>query len=146
MDWSSIGQGLATGLGAAVPLGVSVAWIIRRVFDLGRWKETLATKDDLDALRVATKKDIEVLRAATKKDIEETRAATKKDIEVLRADYEKAHAALSGRVEDTRAEVAELKSTVAGLASTVEGLATMMETTRADVTRIVDHLLGSKQE
>lgn len=106
MDWTSIGQGLATGLAAAVPLGVSIAWIIRRLFHLGRWKETLATKEDLNALRVATQKDI----------------------------------------DDTRADVAELKSAVAGLTSTVEGLAVMVETTRSDVGRIVDHLLGSKQE
>lgn len=55
MDWTSIVQGLITGLAATAPLGVLgviSAWIFRRVFNLGRWKETLATKEDLQALRV----------------------------------------------------------------------------------------------
>lgn len=139
MDWTPIVQGLITGLAATVPLGVSIAWIIRRLFHLGRWKETLATKEDLDAVRVATKKDIDDTRAATKKDIDALRAATKEDLDALRVATQK-------DIDDTRADVAELKSAVAGLTSTVEGLAVMVETTRSDVGRIVDHLLGSKQE
>ena len=41
----------------------------------------VATKQDIEDLRVATKKDIEDLRLATKKDIEDLRLATKKDID-----------------------------------------------------------------
>ena len=124
MDWNAIGQGVATGLGAAVPLGVGVAWVILKAFNLGRWKEKLATKEDMEAHRAATKRDMEAHRAATKRDME----------------------ALSARIQDTREEVAELKSTVASLASTVASLATTVEATRSDVGRIVEHLLSSKQE
>ena len=49
----------------------------------------LATKKDIEQLRVDTKKDIEQLRVDTKKDIEQLRADTKKDIEQLRADVKK---------------------------------------------------------
>ncbi len=48
------------------------------------WAE-VATKSDLDALRIATKTDIDNLRAATKTDIDNLRAATKTDIDNLRA-------------------------------------------------------------
>lgn len=51
MDWNAVGQGVATGLGAAVPLGLSVAWVIRRAFNLGNWKGTLATKEEVTELR-----------------------------------------------------------------------------------------------
>ena len=51
MDWNAIGQGVATGLGAAVPLGVGVAWVILKAFDLGKWKETLATKEEVAELK-----------------------------------------------------------------------------------------------
>ena len=127
MDWSAIGQGLATGLGAALPVSVGIVWVIRKVFKLGRWKETLATKRDLSALQQATKQDLSALQQATKR-----------DIDALQKADEEAHAAISQRIDDTRAEVAELRSAVAGLASSVEA-------TRSDVGRIVDHLLSSKQ-
>lgn len=45
----------------------------------------LATKDDIEALRLATKADIEALRLATKAEFEGLRDATKADIEGLRA-------------------------------------------------------------
>ncbi|MBP7704253.1 MAG: hypothetical protein KA105_03070 [Caulobacter sp.] len=44
----------------------------------------LATKDDLETLRMATKQDLETLRIATKQDLEALRAATKHDLEALR--------------------------------------------------------------
>ncbi len=127
MDWSAIGQGLATGLGAALPVGVGIIWVIRKVFKLGRWKETLATKRDLSALQQATKQDIDALQQATKR-----------DIDALQQANEEAHVEISRRIDDTRADLAELRSAVAGLASSVEA-------TRSDVARIVDHLLSSKQ-
>jgi transposase len=43
--------------------------------------DNLATKKDLEELRLATKKDLEELRLATKKDLEELRLATKKDLQ-----------------------------------------------------------------
>lgn len=55
MDWTPIVQGLITGFAATAPLGVlgvTAAWILRRAFNLGRWQATLATKEDLQALRV----------------------------------------------------------------------------------------------
>ena len=45
----------------------------------------LATKSDIEALRLATKSDIEALRADTEKQIAEVR----RDIETLRADTDK---------------------------------------------------------
>jgi hypothetical protein len=44
----------------------------------------VATKQDLEHLRVATKKDIEHFQVTTKKDLEHFRVATKKDIDHLR--------------------------------------------------------------
>ena len=138
MDWSAIGQGLATGLGAALPVGVGIVWVIRKVFKLGRWKETLATKRDLSALQQATKQDIDALQQATKRDIDALQQATKRDIDALQQANEEAHVEISRRIDDTRADLAELRSAVAGLASSVEA-------TRSDVGRIVDHLLSTKQ-
>lgn len=45
----------------------------------------VATKSDLEGLRLATRSDLEALRAATKSDMEELRAATKSDMDELRA-------------------------------------------------------------
>jgi len=44
----------------------------------------VATKQDIESLRVATKQDIESLRVATKQDIESLRVATKQDVASLR--------------------------------------------------------------
>lgn len=44
----------------------------------------VATKQDLEHLRVATTKDLEHLRMATTKDIDQLRVATTKDIEFVR--------------------------------------------------------------
>jgi hypothetical protein len=51
---------------------------------LGEIIPTLATKVDLEELRLATKVDLEELRLATKADLEEHRLATKADLEELR--------------------------------------------------------------
>ena len=45
----------------------------------------IATKQDLEALRVATKQDIEILRNDLGKDIDVLRAVTRQDIAELRA-------------------------------------------------------------
>jgi hypothetical protein len=41
----------------------------------------VATKGDLDELRVATKRDLDDLRGATKRDLDDLRVATKRDLE-----------------------------------------------------------------
>ena len=61
----------------------------------GGWGE-VATKSDIESLRVATKSDIESLRVATKTDIELLRVATQRDIAELKA--------------ATQADIAELKA------------------------------------
>ena len=48
--------------------------------------ENLATKHDVEALRLATKQDVEALRLATKQDVEALRLATKQDIALLRTE------------------------------------------------------------
>ena len=61
----------------------------------GGWGE-VATKSDIESLRVATKTDIELLRVATQRDIAELKAATQQDIAELKA--------------ATQADIAELKA------------------------------------
>ena len=65
--------------------------------------DSLATKQDIEALRLATKQDIEALRLATKQDIEEV----KRDIEALRLATEQSIEAL--RLE-TKKDIAALKT------------------------------------
>jgi len=48
----------------------------------------LATKDDIESLRLSTKDDIESLRLATKQDTESLRLATKQDTDALHKDIE----------------------------------------------------------
>ncbi len=50
---------------------------------LSESRDALATKADLEALRVATKADLEALRVATKADLEALRVATKADLREL---------------------------------------------------------------
>jgi hypothetical protein len=52
--------------------GISVAYLYS-LYDERDMGATLATKQDLELLRLATKQDIEVLRLATKQDIESLR-------------------------------------------------------------------------
>lgn len=119
MDWSAAGQALAAGLGAALPVAGAIVWVIRKVFSLGKWQETLATKEHMASIQKATKEDIDALRVATKEDLNALQQSTTKQF------------------DETRTEVSELKASVAVLASSVEA-------TRTDVGRILDHLLGSK--
>ena len=58
----------------------------------------VATKHDIDALRVATKHDIDTLRVATKHDIDTLRVATKRDIDALRASVSKDLEVVESRV------------------------------------------------
>ena len=46
----------------------------------------VATKQDLDALRVATNQDLDALRVATKQDLDALRVATKQDLALLSAE------------------------------------------------------------
>ena len=48
--------------------------------------DNLATKKDLEELRLATKKDLEELRLATKKDLQEFSLITKQDLAIMRQD------------------------------------------------------------
>ena len=64
---------------------------------------TLATKQDLELLRLATKQDIELLRQGTKQDIESLRQETKQDIDSLR--------------QETRQEFALVRKELAGVKS-----------------------------
>jgi hypothetical protein len=68
----------------------------------GGWGE-VATKSDIESLRVATKSDIESLRVATKTDIELLRVATQRDIAELKAATQADIAKLSA---ETQAEFA----------------------------------------
>ena len=92
-----------------MPVAAAMAWVIRKVFSLGEWKETLATKEHVAAM-----------------------------LHALQKANDKAHAGITKRLDETCAEVGELKSTVAVLASSVEA-------TRTDVGRILDHLLDAKE-
>lgn len=48
----------------------------------------LATKDDIESLRLSTKDDVESLRLSTKDDIESLRLSTKQDTDSLHKDIE----------------------------------------------------------
>ncbi|MEW6545049.1 MAG: coiled-coil domain-containing protein [Nitrospirota bacterium] len=78
----------------------------------------LATKTDLEQLRITTKADLEQLRLATKADLEQLRQATKADLEQLRlatkADIEQLRQATKADIEQlgqaTKADLAEVKA------------------------------------
>ena len=63
---------------------------------------TLATKSDIDALRLATKSDIDALRVATKSDVDALRVATKSDMTILQKDFEAKYLLLRQEFESTR--------------------------------------------
>jgi hypothetical protein len=65
----------------AVPADKARAVVDAMEHDMGT---TLATKSDLENLRLATKSDLENLRLATKSDLENLRQATKTDLDNLR--------------------------------------------------------------
>ena len=96
MDWSAAGQALAAGLGAALPVAGAIVWVIRKVFSLGEWQETLATKEHVASIQKATKEDIDALRVAT----DETRT----EVSELKASV----AALASNVEATRTDVGRI--------------------------------------
>ena len=70
----------------------------------------IATKTDIDNLRVATKTDINSLRVATKTDINSLRVATKAEIENLRAvmdaRFDATAARFDTKISDLRTEIA----------------------------------------
>lgn len=96
MDWSAAGQALAAGLGAALPVAGAIVWVIRKVFSLGKWQETLATKEHVASIQKATKEDIDALRVAT----DETRT----EVSELKASV----AVLASNVEATRTDVGRI--------------------------------------
>jgi hypothetical protein len=61
----------------------------------------VATKRDLDLLRVATKRDLDLLRVATKRDLDLLRAATQADIHELRADIDHFHELFNSELQRT---------------------------------------------
>ena len=65
--------------------GEEVAVTLMEMLPPVGWAD-IATKTDLEHLRVATKTDLENLRVATKTDIENLRVATKTDLEHLRSE------------------------------------------------------------
>lgn len=96
MDWSAAGQALAAGLGAALPVAGAIVWVIRKVFSLGKWQETLATKEHVASIQKATKEDIDALRVAT----DETRT----EVSELKASV----TVLASNVEATRTDVGRI--------------------------------------
>ena len=70
----------------------------------------VATKTDIDNLRIATKTDIDNLRVATKTDINSLRVATKAEIENLRAvmdaRFDATAARFDTKISDLRTEIA----------------------------------------
>lgn len=66
---------------------------------------TLATKSDLDALRVATKSDLDALRVATRSDLDALQAAGKQDVALLQKDLDAKHLLLRQEFESTRTEL-----------------------------------------
>lgn len=96
MDWNAAGQALAAGLGAALPVAGAIVWVIRKVFSLGKWQETLATKEHVASIQKATKEDIDALRVAT----DETRT----EVSELKASV----AVLASSVEATRTDVGRI--------------------------------------
>ncbi len=83
----------------------------------------LATREDIEKLRLTTqsdiaevKADIEKLRLATQADIEKLRADTKADIAEVKADIEKLRLATQADIEklraDTKADIAEVKADI----------------------------------
>ena len=65
----------------------------------------LATKTDIDDLRLATKTDIESLRLAAKTDIDSLRQASKKDTTDLKLEIENVRTELKVYVAETKAEI-----------------------------------------
>lgn len=86
----------------------------------------LATKVDIEQLRLATKVDIDQLRATTRKDFEELRLATKVDIDQLRA--------------ATKQDIAELR------AATKEDIASLRMVTKEDMTAVLVKISENKAE
>ncbi len=72
----------------------------------------LATREDMEKLRLATQADI----AEVKADIEKLRLATQADIAEVKADIEKLRLATQADIEklraDTRADIAEVKADI----------------------------------
>jgi hypothetical protein len=79
---------------------------------------TLATKQDLESLRVATKQDLESLRVATKQDLESLRVATTQDLLLLKQEMVSRFALQSQEIATLRAAVAGDMATL-GLRITV---------------------------
>ena len=78
--------------------------------------ERLATKTDLEALKLAVGKDIEALRLAVGKDIESLRLAVGKDIEALRVATK---ADLQTGLAETKADILKWMAGTVGVQTVV---------------------------
>jgi len=98
----------------------------------------VATKSDLESLRVATSADIENLRVVTSADIENFRVATKSDFESLRA-------ATSADIGSLRAETtAEFRALEAKMDSRFEAVDHRFNALEANVTAALAKAFSSQ--
>lgn len=100
--------------------------------------DKLATKADLENLRIATKADIENLRIATKADIDNLRASTKGDIDNLRAatkaDFANLRLEFDSLRASTRADIGSLRLEIENLrASTKADIGHLRELLSKDI-------------
>ena len=90
--------------------------------------ESVATKQDIESLRVATKQDIESLRVATKQDIENLRGEVATQGAELRGEMATQGAQLRGEMAtqgaELRREMAELKVWIVVTGASLFGLLT----------------------
>jgi len=83
----------------------------------------VATKHDLDDLRVATKHDLDDLRVATKRDIDDLRVAAKGDMDLLRSEFKGDLRELKSDLKDElTSKLRGLFFAIAALFLTVAGL------------------------
>ncbi len=76
----------------------------------GRISGDLATKQDIEGLRVSTKADIEGLRVSTKADIDALRVETKADIDGVKKDIEGVKKDIEGLRLATEVKIKEMEN------------------------------------
>ena len=89
----------------AVPADKARAVVDAMEHDMGTM---LATKPDLENLRLATKSDLENQRLATKSDLDSLRSATRQDLELLRKDLQNQFVLLDQKIDGVKTQL-ELK-------------------------------------
>ena len=76
-------------------------------------------KSDIEALKAATKSDIESLRVATKSDMETLRKELKNDMEALRKEFKEGIGRLDGRIDGLEQRIGFLDQRVARLEGSI---------------------------